>query len=268
MRSNPDRSRVPDRHGRSEASRAGGGVLSATDFGWPAALWLVRHGESLGNVANADARDRQLPRLEIDVTDAEVSLSATGEKQARALGVWLAGLPPERRPTRVVVSPYTRAMETAELVLAEAGLEALPLSYDERLRDREQGVIDRLTRVGFRDRYPEEAERAQYVGKFWYRPMGGESWADVILRLRSALLDFRLSWPADRLLLVSHDMPILGFRYVLEGLTPAAAVALSGMVQNCSVTQYERESDQLVLRAFSDTSALDESASAPVTAHE
>jgi broad specificity phosphatase PhoE len=153
-------------------------------------------------------------------------------------------------------------------VLGEAGLSALPLSYDERLRDREQGVLDRLTGAGFRDRYPEEAARQSYVGKFWYRPTGGESWADVVLRVRAALLDLRLSHAGERLLVVSHDMTILAFRYVLESLTPAEAVALSGTVQNCSVTSFENEGNGLTLRAFSDTAALEKSQSAPVTAHE
>jgi broad specificity phosphatase PhoE len=125
-----------------------------------------------------------------------------------------------------------------------------------------------LTSAGFRDRYPEEAERQGYVGKFWYRPAGGESWADVVLRVRSVLLDLRLSLAGERVLVVSHDMPILAFRYVLEGLTPDEALALSGMVRNCSVTTFEHEGAGLALRAFSDTRALEMSRLAPVTARD
>ncbi len=58
---------------------------------------------------------------------------------------------------------------------------------DERLRDRELGILDRLTRLGVKTRYPDEAERRLWLGKLYYRPPGGESWADVALRLRSIL---------------------------------------------------------------------------------
>jgi broad specificity phosphatase PhoE len=243
-------------------------VLTPSGIGLPAALWLVRHGESEGNIANTLARRERALRLDLNVNDSEVSLSDTGRTQAKALGTWIGDLPSDERPTMAVVSPYERTRETAEIVLAEAGLSSLPLHYDERLRDREQGVLDRLTGAGFRDAYPEEAERAQYVGKFWYRPTGGESWADVILRIRASLLEARLFWPDERILVVSHDMPILGFRYVLEELTTADVLAMSGTVQNCSVTRYEQVAGALVLEHFADTTALDESSAAPVTAHE
>ena len=44
-----------------------------------------------------------------------------------------------------------------------------------------------MTRSGIREQYPEEAQRRDLLGKFYYRPPGGESWADVALRVRSLL---------------------------------------------------------------------------------
>ncbi|MBV9097836.1 MAG: histidine phosphatase family protein, partial [Frankiaceae bacterium] len=141
--------------------------------GWPQSLWFVRHGESRGNVANAVARKARALRLDIDVNDVHVELTEAGAEQAVALGKWLADQPAERLPTHVAVSPYERARDTARLVLATAGLDHLPLTVDERLRDREQGVLDRLTGEGLRSQFPEEAARRDYVGKFWFRPSGG-----------------------------------------------------------------------------------------------
>ena len=74
-------------------------------------------------------------------------------------------------PQVLVVSPYRRARETAALACAEAGLD-LPVQVDERLRDRELGVFDRLTFAGIEARFPEEAERRQWHGKFYHRPSG------------------------------------------------------------------------------------------------
>ena len=85
---------------------------------------------------------------------------------------------------------------------------------------------------------------------------------------RAALLEWRLCLAGERLLVVCHDMPILAFRYVIEELSPEDAVALSGQVKNCSVTKYEHAGRHLALRAFSDTTALQLSPAAPVTAHE
>lgn len=61
------------------------------------------------------------------------------------------------------------------------------LIIDERLREKEFGILDRLTRLGIEQRHPELAASRQLVGKFYYRPPAGESWCDVILRLRSVL---------------------------------------------------------------------------------
>ena len=49
-------------------------------------LWLVRHGESTGNVAATGAERAGAELIEIDVRDADVPLSQVGREQAEALG--------------------------------------------------------------------------------------------------------------------------------------------------------------------------------------
>src|SRR3954468_17762884 len=105
----------------------------------PTALWLVRHGESMGNVADAQAHSSGSGRLELDVRDPDVPLSPAGESQADALGGWLGALPAEQRPTTVLSSPFTRAAGTARRVIAASGLD-LTIRYDERLRERDFGA--------------------------------------------------------------------------------------------------------------------------------
>lgn len=236
--------------------------------GWPESLWLVRHGESEGNVADVAARKAGAPRLDLEVNDIDVELSPLGEDQARALGDRLAQLSAAQRPTSVVVSPYRRARQTADIALTAGGLQDLPRTVDERLRDREQGVLDRLTATGIRDRFPEEAERRRYVGKFWYRPPGGESWADVAQRIRAALVDLRLDHEGERVLLVAHDVPILLVRYVIEHLDVVDVLALAGVIGNCSLTTYDSCPEGLRLTCFNDTSHIEAHEDAAVTAHE
>ena len=234
---------------------------------WPASLTLVRHGESLGNVANDHAYAAKAETLDLAVNDPSVELSDLGVRQAQALGKRLGDLPSCQQPTAVVVSSYVRAQQTADHVLATAGLEHVPRGTDERLRDREQGLLDRLTWYGVRTRYPEEAERRAYLGKFWYRPPGGESWADVALRIRHTLRDIRADYAGERVLVVSHDVPILMMRYALEALSPQEAVDLSGRVVNCGMTVYEYD-DELRLAVFNDATPVEEDPQATVTAHE
>jgi len=235
---------------------------------WPAALVLVRHGESLGNVANAAAYAAKADRLDLTVNDPSVELSDLGVRQAQALGKRVGDLAEDEQPDVVLVSPYVRAHQTADHILATAGLEGLPRHTDERLRDREQGLLDRMTWHGVRAHYPEEAERRAHLGKFWYRPPGGESWADVAQRVRDVLRDLRLDHAGRHLLVVSHDVPILMHRYVLEALTPEEAVGLSGQVRNCALTVYRGRAHGMDLEVFNDVTPVEEDPEATVTAHE
>jgi broad specificity phosphatase PhoE len=207
-------------------------------------LLLIRHGESQGNVAAAEAHSAGAHQIDVPARDADVDLSDLGRKQATALGAGLAALAPEARPQALVVSPYVRARETARLACDEAGLD-LPTRVDDRLRDRELGVLDRLTFAGVEARYPEEAERRRWQGKFYHRPAGGESWVDVALRLRSWWSDLDREPQAERLIVVSHDVVIALLRYVCEGLDEEQVLELarSTPLRNASLSRLVRETD-------------------------
>jgi broad specificity phosphatase PhoE len=202
-------------------------------------LWVVRHGESLGNVADARAQAARAGRLELDVRDPDVPLSDTGRAQAEALGRHLAALPAEQQPTAVLSSPFERALTTAQL--ASAGLD-VRLRTDERLRERDFGAFDGMTGAGIREQFPDEARRRDLLGKFYYRPPGGESWADVALRLRSLLATEALVLDGERLMIVAHQAVVMVLRYVLEELTERELLAADReeQVANASLTRYER----------------------------
>ena len=210
---------------------------------WPDVLWVVRHGESAGNVAARAAREAGLPMVQIATRDVDVPLSRRGEEQAAALGRWFASQPASHRPTVVLTSPYVRARHTAELIRAAGGTEDPDeeLVIDERLREREFGVLDRLTMVGVQQRFPEQYEQRRLLGKFYHRPPGGESWCDVVLRLRSALDTINLHYPRERVLIVCHEVVVLCLRYLLECMTEEQVLAIEREhdVANCGITSYE-----------------------------
>jgi broad specificity phosphatase PhoE len=243
-------------------------------YRWPERLWIVRHGESAGNVARDAAHAAGLHVIDIVERDVDVPLSPAGEKQSEALGRWFAAMPPGTRPNVVLSSPYLRARHTASIIEAVGGIEpAARTRIDERLREKEFGIMDRLTRLGIERRHPEQAELRARLGKFYYRPPGGESWCDVILRLRSALdtISLHHSGPDKRVLVVAHQVIVLCFRYLLEGMTEEQILAIdqAADVANCGVTAYSvspelGEDGELQLRTYNFVAPLEE-AGAPVT---
>lgn len=234
----------------------------------PTTLLLVRHGESLGNLAASRAEAERSEVVEVATRDADTPLSDRGREQARALGALLAALDPDERPEVVWCSPYVRARQTARLALEEAGLD-LPVRLDERLRDRELGILDRLTWRGVQARYPLEAERRRHLGKMYHRPPGGESWADVALRARAALGDLLPRDAGRRVLVVVHDAVVMLLRYVLEELTEDELMAIvrERSIRNASLTRLDRGDDRWDLTVFDDVAHL-AALDAEVTEHE
>lgn len=221
-------------------------------------LAVVRHGQSTGNVIAEQAERDGLEAIDIPERDADVPLSEHGLEQAEAVGRWLA----ERPVDVAIVSPYLRARQTAGTALHASGV---PVVVDERLRDRELGVLDLLTGAGVRARLPDEAARRTRLGKFYYRPPGGESWADVLLRLRALLREVREDHPDGRVVLFAHEATVLLVRYLAEGLSEADLmdVAHRTAVANCSVSSWRRAGDRLQPEVFNHVEHLHRAGAAP-----
>jgi broad specificity phosphatase PhoE len=232
----------------------------------PESITLVRHGESVGNIADSRAHESRAEALDLDLRDADVPLSDNGRRQARALADWLRDGREAEPPTFVVSSPYLRASETASLVVGFLGLE---VDLDERLRERDLGRFDGLTGLGIRARFPDEADRRAKVGKFYYQPPGGESWSDVVLRVRSFLHDLAVVGDGGHVWLFTHEAVVMAHRYVLEGLSEAEALEASRgrRIPNASRTVFVRDGTGYYrLARFGDVSHV-ELADAEVT-HE
>ena len=244
---------------------------------WPDYMWLVRHGESAGNVASAAAEAAGALAVELPHRDCDVPLSPLGERQAAALGRWLGALDAGARPTVVLTSPYVRARRTAEIALAAAGLGPgdVELYRDERLREREFGIFDRLTKAGAYEKYPGQAEAATTLGKFYFRPPGGESWCDVILRLRNVIDTITRDFRRERVLVFAHSAVIFCFCYLLENMTEEQVLRADREldVANCGVTTYEFDprlgvNGRLALRSFNFVAPLEETGTPVTTARD
>jgi probable phosphoglycerate mutase len=146
----------------------------------------------------------------------------------------------------VLASPYVRARRPRRDVRGgRASPDFAKGSSTSGCASASSASWDRLTTAGIREKFPEQAEQRTLLGKFYHRPPGGESWADVILRLRSALDTISLHHADRRVLIVCHQVVVLCFRYILEELDEAQILAIdkAGDVVNCGVLQYEFEPD-------------------------
>ena len=210
---------------------------------WPALLWIARHGQSAGNVARDAAEAAGHVLIDVEFRDIDTPLSELGVEQSRALGRWFARLPAHEQPQVVLSSPYVRARDTARLLMEAAGWQAgrdVRLRVDERLREKEFGILDRLTKHGIRARYPELHAQRSHVGKFYFRPPGGESWCDVILRLRSLTEMVTREHGGERVLVVAHQVIVNCMRYLVENLDEARILEIDSLadVPNCGITSY------------------------------
>ncbi|GAC1388775.1 MAG: histidine phosphatase family protein [Vulcanimicrobiaceae bacterium] len=227
----------------------------------------MRHGQSEGNVARNIAIANASPTIQIAWQERDVPLSSVGKTQSEALGQWLGAN--ATKPAVMVLSPFVRARDTGDIAARSAGWNDVPIVLDERFREKELGLLDRLTSSGIAAQYPQEALMRASLGKFYYRPPRGESWADVVLRLRSALETIRADYHGQRVMIVTHQVVVLCLRYIIEHLSEEQLLDIdrSAEVANCSLTTYRRvdiPNQAMTLTAYNFVAPLEETG-VPVT---
>lgn len=165
----------------------------------PNNIWLIRHGESEGNV------DKSLYQLKPDYT---MRLTRKGYNQALQAGKIISnGL---QGPIAFYKSPFYRTRDTLEAIVKGGNLKNRMYKDYEDSRIREQEWSGRLR--GFNN--PAEEERDAY-GHYFYRFEGGESCADVEDRVSSFLntlwRDFEKEDFPDNVVIVTHGMTMRCF---------------------------------------------------------
>lgn len=207
---------------------------------WPSCLVIMRHAESEANLRRQYLEKLQSKETHVGLAmrDVDVPLTTRGREQARLSGAHLNRHGPF---DTLFVSPYARTRQTAEEVLEQ--LESKPrLVSEERIREKEFGILEGLTKHGMEIEHPREMERRRRIGKYYYRPPGGESFPDVNLRLRSLLATLVRDYAGRRVLLITHSVVVLLFRHLLERMDEETILALDrhDEVKNASLLIYER----------------------------
>jgi broad specificity phosphatase PhoE len=226
----------------------------------PRDLVLIRHGESVGNVALHAERsgDTSLFTEEFATTPGHRwAITDAGVAQAQATGAWAVAefaLQGEGHFDRYYVSPYRRTRQTAARLglsrsvgagQGEASGESARWLLNRAFRERDWGAIGTISRAEFEGRpeYELSARQRQHDPLYW-TPPGGESIADVAEnRVRNILRKMDAGGASGgRVLAVTHGETMMAFRLVLERLSDEAFEALSvdgaHRLPNCAVLHY------------------------------
>lgn len=207
----------------------------------PTDLFIVRHGHSEGNLVIEQAKNgndslytpdfRERPGHRWRLTD-------EGRKQAAITGEWLiknfAGT-----FDRYYTSPYIRTQETAAML----GLPDAEWRLDQRLRERDWGEIGSMPKPEHASLYPRSAMMQKADALYW-RPPGGESIADVRMRVRAFFDTMHRECDGMTVIVVTHGEFMSGARGALEYLSDERWVEFdcdkSMKIHNCHIYHYSR----------------------------
>lgn len=138
---------------------------------------------------------------------ADRPLAPLGRQQARLWAEYLQSTPWDR----IVASKLTRARQTAELIAEHL---RIPVSLDSRLQEQDWGQWTGLTIKQIKADH-RGVFKAQQKAGWHFCPPGGESRRQVLQRSRAALADAAGSWPGHKILVVTHQGPIVCLIYAL-----------------------------------------------------
>lgn len=141
--------------------------------------------------------------------DTDIELNEEGRAMARAWAESLAGAGMDC----ILTSALSRARETGAIINEKLGL---PVFEDPRLGEQDWGDWTGLTKAELKE-MRKKVGREEYRG-FGFRPEGGESRDEVLLRACDALIDFSAAHPGESVLVVTHNGVLKCLAYALSGL--------------------------------------------------
>ena len=156
-------------------------------------IFLIRHGESEGNILQKKVIDTQINiRPEERIDDIKIRLTQNGENQARIVGKKLNRIiedsKMDRKKILVLVSPYERARRTFEIANEEIDLKQENIFVLNSLREQSFGAFDFINHQKKLNEYGREyAEYTRNSLKFFKQQYLGESPAEVYDRSNSIL---------------------------------------------------------------------------------
>ncbi|MFZ4631929.1 MAG: histidine phosphatase family protein [Patescibacteria group bacterium] len=210
----------------------------------PRNIYLVRHGQSEGNLLHQQYRETKDISLFstnfLDIHEADYVLTEKGIEQARLAGKWLKRNV-KSTFARMLVSNNTRAEETA----AYLGLEDAAWMIDHNLGERENGLFSVLTPVEIEANFKWH-QKFHDSQPFLYRPPQGQSMLDKVNQIKIVLETLSRECSGKDVVIVCHGHVIRGFRILLEHMSRSEINEYLnteedwGRVPNCAIVHYTR----------------------------
>ena len=214
-------------------------------MGMPKNLFLVRHGQSEGNLARKqfeETGDESFFSEEfLELHESQYQLTELGIEQAKLAGEWFK----KNLLTsfdRMLVSNNVRAMQTA----AYLNLPGALWMQDAKLRERDGGLFNSIT-PSERDEFYKNEQKFYDTQPFLYRPLQGESVADLCDRIKLVLDTLARECDGKNVIIVCHGHVMRAFRIILERMSLKKTneylmnTGSWGRVPNCSIVHYTRE---------------------------
>lgn len=214
-------------------------------MGMPKNLFLVRHGQSEGNLVRKKYEETNDTVFFSDeflgLHESQYKLTRLGIQQAKKAGKWFL----KNQFTsfdRMLVSNNVRAMQTA----AYLDLPNANWMQDFNLRERDGGFFNTITPQERDLKYTAE-QKFFNTQPFLFRPPQGESISDVCMRIKFVLDTLARECDGKNVIIVCHGHVMRVFRIILErmSLQKTNDFLLTseewGRVPNCSIIHYTRE---------------------------
>lgn len=184
----------------------------------PARILVARHGEA--------AYETEL------CSDDGGSLTALGRSQARDLAERIR----HQRIARVWTSPFSRAVQTAEIAAAALGVDVVV-----REGLREYGVGSLAGTDGDESAVLGPVFRAWVDGDDLATIDGGEQVSGIVARVEAVLDEVADAHPGETVLVVSHGGAMLATIPQLVGLPRGSGLGVT--LPNCGVLELEKDAD-------------------------
>lgn len=210
----------------------------------PQDLYIVRHGESLGNLAKrrSERGDHALIERLRGTHTAHWPLTKKGIEQAQKAGAFLNNLMEREKFSfdRMYVSSYARAMLTAgHLALAGAGWK-----IETKITERDWGELDRYTDEERHEKF-EDVLRMRQVEPFFWAPPSGEAFRELHDRIHLVVTSLARV-EAPRVIVVCHGEVMKAFRMIFAQMEPWEYKEMEfskdplKRIHNCQVDHYSR----------------------------
>ena len=176
---------------------------------------LIRHGETPLTPMKKFSGDGPLNPL----------LTEEGLAQAELVAAAIAELNPEI----IIASPLNRTRQTAEAISRHTGL---PINFDKEWIECSFGIWDGMSIEEVKERYP--ADYQAWVSSTDFAPPGGESYAEVSMRIDAAIEAIVATYPGQRVAVVTHNGTIKTAAKLAIAAPPESIFHID--VSPCSIT--------------------------------